>query len=478
MLAGTASGAAYSKVPLVGADEGLLPTSAATTTSHDVAAKHRPSSLTSRCSDDDDLFDSGLDTALMGSCGDNVPFERLQVLDEAPKSSVLGAVLNFTNSIIGAGIIGLPYAFRQAGFVLGLGLLVVLAFVVAWTVVLLAKCGKLSSTSSYQALVDATFGGRGQFLIAFFQFIFAFGAMCAYQVIIGDTLPTVMTALLGGGSSSSSSEHWFLARDFIIVVTTLLILLPLSLQRDMSAMSKTSAVSMASIIMIVLTVIYSAIRLPAELRGDPAERFTVVGENPIKAIGVISFAFISHHYTFIVLNSLDTPTLDRFARVTNLSAGISLVACALLAVTGFVTFTSSTQGNVLNNFPSDDLGVNLARLAFALNMFTTYPMEVFVSRHVLEDYFFPTTSSGGRTPTARHVAWTLGVVAASTLIAVATSDLSAVLEATGGIAATAIAYILPPWCWLKLSKVPGPTRYACYACLAFGAVVMVLSMTT
>lgn len=44
------------------------------------------------------------------------------------------------NSILGAGIVGLPYAVREAGFVTGILLLVVLGAVTSWTVKLMGAC--------------------------------------------------------------------------------------------------------------------------------------------------------------------------------------------------------------------------------------------------------------------------------------------------------------------------------------------------
>ena len=39
-----------------------------------------------------------------------------------------------------------------------------------------------------------------------------------------------------------------------------------------------------------------------------------------------------------------------------------MMACLTMAVAGFVTFGEKTQGNILNNFPNDNLMVNIARL--------------------------------------------------------------------------------------------------------------------
>lgn len=73
-------------------------------------------------------------------------------------------------------------------------------------------------------------------------------------------------------------------------------------------------------------------------------------------------AFVCHHNSLLIYGSLRKPTLDRFAKVTHLSTGISMVMCLLMSIAGFMSFRDKTQGNVLNNFPNDNLMVNVARL--------------------------------------------------------------------------------------------------------------------
>jgi hypothetical protein len=56
--------------------------------------------------------------------------ESKNALPNENGSTIIEATFNFTNSIIGAGIIGMPYAFAKAGFFTGLVLLVFLAWIV------------------------------------------------------------------------------------------------------------------------------------------------------------------------------------------------------------------------------------------------------------------------------------------------------------------------------------------------------------
>lgn len=71
---------------------------------------------------------------------------------------------------------------------------------------------------------------------------------------------------------------------------------------------------------------------------------------------------LKDHNSLLIYGSLKKPTMDRFAMVTHYSTGISLVMCVVMGITGFLAFGTNTQGNVLNNFPSDNIMINIARL--------------------------------------------------------------------------------------------------------------------
>jgi len=112
---------------------------------------------------------------------------------------------------------------------------------------------------------------------------------------------------------------------------------------------------------IILTVITQGPMQPSSSRGE-LKGSILINSGVFQAIGVISFAFVCHHNSLLIYGSLKTPTMDRFARVTHYSTGISMVACMAMALGGYLTFGDQTQGNVLNNFPSTNIMVNVARL--------------------------------------------------------------------------------------------------------------------
>ncbi|TCD71234.1 hypothetical protein EIP91_011712 [Steccherinum ochraceum] len=427
-------------------------------------------------------LDGSLRLEHRGSDGDTYT-EDVDLEDLAVKQSagggMLDSVANMANSILGAGIIGkslpffqrLPYAVRQAGFVSGIILLVVLCCVTDWTIRLIVVNAKLSGRSSYIDIMDHCFGRSGRAAVSFFQFAFAFGGMCAFGIIIGDTIPHVIRSIFPH-LYEVPVLFLFTKRQFIIALCTICVSYPLSLYRDIHKLSRASGLALIGMVIIVTSVLIEGQQVTSDLKGDPNQRFTVVGSGFFQAIGVISFAFVCHHNSLLIYGSLRTPTLDRFAKVTHISTAISLVACCTLAISAFLVFTDKTQGNILNNFAPDDTLINVARFCFGLNMFTTLPLELFV----IEQFFFPHEAFSMN----RHVFFTSVILCASMLLALITCDLGVMLEITGGASATALAFIFPAACYLKLSD-PAVRWYSraklpAVICATFGVVVMSISM--
>jgi len=409
-----------------------------------------------------------------GDEGDEVDLEEL-ASKRLAGGGMLDSVANMANSILGAGIIGLPYAVRQAGFVTGLILLVVLCGVTDWTIRLIVINAKLSGRNSYIEIMNHCFGSSGRAAVSFFQFAFAFGGMCAFGIIIGDTIPHVIRSIFPT-LSTIPVLSLLTKRQFVIALCTICVSYPLSLHRSIEKLARASLLALIGMCTIVASVLVESPRVPPELKGDASQRFTVLAPGVFQAIGVISFAFVCHHNSLLIYGSLRTPTLDRFTKVTHISTAVSLVACCTLAISAYVVFTDKTQGNILNNFAADDTVINVARFCFGLNMFTTLPLELFVCREVIEQFFFPHEPFNIQ----RHVFFTTVILCSSMIIALITCDLGVMLEITGGASATALAFIFPAACYLHLANL-GPKWYSrgrlpALACATFGVVVMTISL--
>jgi sodium-coupled neutral amino acid transporter 11 len=169
--------------------------------------------------------------------GDDDVQEWMERERTRPKSGLRSAFMNMANSIIGAGIIGQPYALRQAGLLVGIILLIVLTITVDWTIRLIVINSKLSGSNSFQGTVEHCFGKTGLIAISIAQWAFAFGGMVAFGIIVGDSIPHVFAAVWPG--LENTPVLWLLTnRRAVIVIFILGISYPLSLYRDIAKVRK------------------------------------------------------------------------------------------------------------------------------------------------------------------------------------------------------------------------------------------------
>jgi len=207
--------------------------------------------------------------------------------DARPKSGMRSAFMNMANSIIGAGIIGQPYAFRQAGLTMGIVLLVSLTIMVDWTIQLIVINSKLSGADSFQSTMQHCFGRTGLIAISVAQWAFAFGGMLAFCIIVGDTIPHVIEALFPG--LSEVPFLWlFTDRKAVIVFFVLTVSWPLSLYRDIAKLAKASTAALVSMIIIIVTVVTNGPTVDQGCRGS-TKGMLFVNDGFFQAVGVISF---------------------------------------------------------------------------------------------------------------------------------------------------------------------------------------------
>jgi len=76
--------------------------------------------------------------------------------------------------------------------------------------------------------------------------------------------------------------------------------------------------------------------------------------------------------------------------------------------------------------------------------------------------------------------FTTTILFSSMFLALITCDLGVMLEITGGVSATALAFIFPPACFLKLTDPRSPwysrAKLPAVVCVMFGVSVMTISL--
>lgn len=261
-------------------------------------------------------------------------------------------------------------------------------------------------------------------------------------------------------------------RNSIVFISTVFVTLPLSLQKDIAKMSKVSMVSLLLIIYITLFVILRFDRM-SQLVGTNDDSYTFLGGDITQSIGVIVFAYMCHHSSFLLYGSLENPTQLRWDRVTHVSVGISCLIVVVFGTAGYATFKSFSQGDLFENYCLSDDGANIARILFTITIMLTYPIECFVVRDVLENVFWPYKELLTK---RHHLMITISIVSVTFLLSTLTDCLGVVLELNGVATALPLAFILPSLCYIKLETGRITSKKKVYALLlaVFGCSVALI----
>lgn len=437
--------------------------------------------------------------------------------DAGLKTSLTLAAVNFANGVVGAGIVGLPSAMNQAGLPLGIATCVGVAIISQYTIRLLATVGIAQGMGSYLDLAQRAYGPVGFYVCSFFQAIFAFGAMVTYLIIFKDTMPLVIATTTGRETTPG----------LVLFITSLFVLLPLSLIRAFGMLARLGVIKALATVLITFTVCFYAVGLQGKVESTRSQQWRLLETHPdyFAALGTISFAFVCHHQTFLVLGSLANPTPRRFALTTAIAIFGSFALSLTMAVAGYLTFYEDTMGDIFKNYADiSDLSapglLTTARLLLALNMVITYPGELLVARITIETVIKRVRShyrwlalkapvhdayllarikdeeeaieasspdnwrfgSPISRPLLEHVAVTVALVALSCGVAAGVDDIKPILNITGATAATFLSFLLPAAIRLRLGATAHDTtpawhisNWAPILTLAFGALAFVTS---
>lgn len=358
------------------------------------------------------------------------------------RSSIAGASYNLINSIVGSGVIGMSYAFRQSGFLVGFLLLGLVAILTDYSTTILIRSGHLAKATTYQELVYNVLGKSGFLWLSLVQFLYPFICLISYNIIIGDTVTKVLHRLW------PTIPILFQNRYFIIFLCSCFVTLPLSLYRNIA---KLSQISLTGLILVVITLIILIKRGFDTIPFISTEnRYLSPFNNKIaESIGVMAFAFMCQHNSFLIYHSMNEKTLPRWRTVTIITTTTAFTFAIAYALTGYIVFGQQTEGDLLENYCHWDTIINIGRLIYAINIMLTFPLECLVCRQVIEillNQWINFTSDRS------HYLLTSLIVIASVILSLTTDCLGIVLELNGLLVASSLAYILPALCYLKLTS--------------------------
>ncbi|KZV45607.1 sodium-coupled neutral amino acid transporter 5-like [Dorcoceras hygrometricum] len=276
--------------------------------------------------------------------------------DEFNGASFSGAVFNLSTTIVGAGIMALPATMKQLGLILGIAMIIFMAFLTQASIEFLLRFSRTSKSASYGGLMGDAFGKYGRMLIQICVLVNNIGVLVVYMIIIGDVLSGTTSEGVhhAGVLEGWFGAHWWNTRFFILLITTLVIFAPLAGLKRIDSLRYTSTLSVAlAVVFLVITVGITVFKLinGTVLMPRLLPNVTNVASffNLFTSVPVLVTAFICHYNVHSIANELDDNIEIKSVVRTSLLLCSSVYV--MTSIFGYLLFGDATLDDLRS--PSD-----------------------------------------------------------------------------------------------------------------------------
>ncbi|CDY37502.1 lysine histidine transporter-like 4 isoform X1 [Brassica rapa] len=381
-------------------------------------------------------------------------------------------------AMVGAGVLGLPYAMSELGWGPGVAVLIlswVITLYTLWQMIEMHEMFEGQRFDRYHELGQAAFGRKlGLYIIVPLQLLVETSACIIYMVTGGESLKKVHQLSVGDDKCTKLRIEYF-------------ILIFASSQFVLSLLKNFNSISGVSLVAAVMSVSYSTIAWVASLAREAPEsveygykkRTNSVPLDLLGGLGEIAFAYAGHNVVLEIQATIPSTPENPSKRPMWKGAIVAYLIVAFcyfpVALIGFKTFGNNVEENILTSLHDPKALIILANMFVVVHLlgsYQVYAMPVFdmiESVMIRKWHFRPTRVL------RFSIRWTF--VAATMGIAVALPYFSALLSFFGGFVFAPTTYFIPCIIWLILKK---PKRFSLswcinWSCIILGVVLMIIA---
>mmetsp|Transcript_1061 Transcript_1061/g.1854 ORF Transcript_1061/g.1854 Transcript_1061/m.1854 type:complete len:636 (-) Transcript_1061:206-2113(-) len=357
-----------------------------------------------------------------GRTDDSTSFgEDQELVDDGSKTSFFGCVCNVANTLLGIGILSLPFVFRAAGWLGGLFALLTFGVVTWWTSILLGRelngdprPRYMFDSSSYKtslpnhkqpsfervrapiksfpAIAREAFGQKGTILLSSLMYFELFSCLAVFLVSMGDHLQTLFPNI-------SMSNHMILV-SVILMVTTAILKTP-------KLISYLSVVGTFTTISLVFSVFSTAFwegdltpeiaeqqlqqPNPTHVYSPPYHSTWISAGLPI-GYGLVAFCFSGHAVIPTIYNSMERP--QQFEKMISITFVMVVICCVMVAASGYYMFGCTVSDQItlsLHDAPQIDAAAEMKVLTWLMiiTCFSKFSLYIFPLALGVEEIIAP-----------------------------------------------------------------------------------------
>jgi solute carrier family 38 (sodium-coupled neutral amino acid transporter), member 11 len=241
---------------------------------------------------------------------------------------------------------------------------------------------------------------------------------------------------------NSINPSFCLDEKWVQIIVAGAILFPLSSMRSMAMFRFTGFAAFLCIMFVMVSIIIGGARAIITEGSTIMDGITIADfsfNSIFSALPVVSFAYVFHASFFPIWESMSDGSSSKITAATSVALGFVAVVYMAIGSFGYLSFKTSTDNNVMENYPASDILMVVAKVGYLLVVCAAYPINCFVLRTSIDRLIFRTQPA----PWWRGVIEAFLLVALSTLLAIVLPNISLILGVAGALPGSFLAFIFP-----------------------------------
>ncbi|KAH0453240.1 hypothetical protein IEQ34_017564 [Dendrobium chrysotoxum] len=271
---------------------------------------------------------------------------------------------NVTNALSGVGVLSIPYALSEGGWI-SLVLFFVVAVVCFYTGLLIQRCMDADPhIRSYSDIGEFAFGYKGRIIVGIFMYIELYLVAVSFLILEGDNLDNLFPNL----------EFQFLSQTIkgkqLFLLISALIVLPTTWLRNLDGLAYISAGGVVASVILMCSLLWIGVTETGfQLQG----RVLNLSGLPT-ALGLFFVCFTSHAVFPTIHASMREKI--KFSKVLVISFALCTFNYGTMAVLGYLMYGDDLKSQVTLNLPAGKIGSKIAIYTTLINPFAKYALTI------------------------------------------------------------------------------------------------------
>lgn len=298
------------------------------------------------------------------------------------------SVFNLVSTVLGGGVLSMPYAFSKSGYALGTAILLTLGILSAFGLILLKKSRHICvqrgySVKNYEDLSFVAFGPRAQQLTTVILFLLTFLVGTAYLILITDQMDPVGKVLCG--------EHCILRNRSVVQIAVSFLVFPVCLLRTLRSLRFTSVLGVFCVVYVTGSIMFRSIQFTQERKVADSVHIESVklGGSVFLSVSLMAVSYVCHFNFLPVYRELKDQSSANVNKIVFFTLAIAFTLYECTGLFGYLRFGAGVSDDILKDFPSDDTLIIIGRVSVALTLMSTFPLNVNPCRAALDRLLFP-----------------------------------------------------------------------------------------